>query len=716
MVVVTESELSDPEVYDFLSEDSDEGDELLLNKKYAEKEALITLETTFPQIITILGIPKVEKEKHGRLAEVLRKLFIRHLNAKISDASLSNMKIHMPTDEENKTKGICFVIFNDSFQANEAVKILNKLKLDAKHVLTPSKIDDIENIINKAEHVPPVNVLGFTREKIRWWIYDKKCREQFIVRYDNFFEAHWFDPLENGTQLIYTTQNKNAPISNVQWSNQGSYLISFHNPGIALWGGDKFEKLIRLQHKNVKEVSFSPNENYILTWDGTPASLRNEKSICIWRIITGKLLRSFITPEKSPREKTFPHFIWSYNDTYIACLNREKNVCIYELPSMLLLENNEKKRIPLKYNGVTEFDWSPSDNIVAIWIPESVNTPGILTLVEIPSRKELVSRKIYDVTHASIYWHGKGDYLCLKTTISKKVSKKIKKEHTQLEIFRIREKNIPVDNLQIEGVQAKQFHWEESISNRFALIVRDDATNKQQIRFYQISNKGTTRDVKWVTTFNINNQMNFMKWSPQGTYFILASIVSDGLLYFCSLNNNNEVEVIHKDEHPLVRSISWSNCGRYLVTYVPNSNPVVNSNYKEEISDAGFNVWSFQGRCLLSVKKSTFFQFLFRPHPHTLFSDKLKLEIKNNLKEYSKKFDVIDEKIRSSKKKQIIADRKNVENAFNQKMDKITKAFQSFKEYQEYKRHWEEFENQFEWEEKTIVIEHMLSSKQEVFV
>ncbi|CRG97955.1 eukaryotic translation initiation factor, putative [Plasmodium gallinaceum] len=715
MVKVTESDLSDKELADFLSDDSDDGNEALLNKKYAEKEALITLETNFPKIITILGIPKVEAEKHGKLAEVLKKLFIKHLNTKISDSSVLNIKIHMPTDEENKTKGICFVTFNDSFQANEAVKILNKLKLDAKHVLTASKMDDIENILNRDEHVMPINVVGFTREKIRWWLYDEKCREQFIVRYDSHFEVHWLDPLEKEPELIYTTFKKSAPFSSVQWSNQGSYLVSFHNPGIALWGGDNFEKLIRLQHKSVKEISFSPQENYVLTWDGTPASLRNEKAICIWRVITGKLLRSFITPENRPKEKMFPHFLWSPDDKYIACLGKQKELYVYELPSMLLIENQEKKRTPLKYSSVDEFGWSPVDNIVSIWIPGTNNTPGTLILVEIPSRKELVSRKLYDVEAASIHWQSKGDYLCLKTTISKKIGKKSKKEYTQLEIFRMREKNIPVDNVQIEGVKAKQFHWEESNSNRFALIVREEATNKQQIRFYKISNKGATRDAKWTTTFDINNQMNFMRWSPQGTYFILASLGSEGSLYFCYLNSNDEVEVIHKDEHLLVNSVAWSNCGRFLVTCVSTVANASSSNYREENSEAGFYIWTFQGKCLMRIKKPSFCQFLFRPHPKSLFSDKLKLEIKNNLKEYSKKFDSIDEKMRNAKKNALITERKNVENIFNEKLEKITKLFQSYKEYEEFRKNWEKFENQFEWEEKTIVIEHVLSVKQEIF-
>lgn len=713
MVRVNESELSDKELMEFMSEDSDNGEEALLTKKFAEKEALVTLEKNFPQTITVLGIPKVEEEKHGKLQEVLKKMFMKHLSPIISDASLQNMKITMPKDEENKTKGICFVTFSDSFHANEAAKVLHYVKLDAKHRLTVSKIDDIENILKRDEKDMSTKVEGFTRENIRWWILDERTREQFLVRHVNHIEVLWFDPWEKEPELIYSTHKTSAPFSSVQWSNQGSYLVTFHNPGIVLWGGEQFEKLLRIQHKSVKKISFSPNENYVLTWDGSPSFVKKENAICIWRVTTGKLLRSFTTPECSSKEKVFPQFLWSPDDKYIACLGGQRELYVYELPSMLLIENNEKKRMPLKYSNIDEFDWSPVDNIVSLWIPGKDDEPGVLMLVELPSRRELVSRKLYDVKVATIHWQKKGDYLCLKTTISKKVGKKTRKEYTQLEIFRMREKNIPVDYVQIEGVKTKQFHWEEGSSSRFALIVRDETTNKQQIRFYKISNTGTNKDVKWITTFEISNQMNFMRWSPQGNHFILASLGSEGTLFFCGLTKNDEVEVIHKDEHPLVNEIGWSDCGRYLSTAVDSSPG--GSSQKEENPEAGFFIWTFQGKCLMRIRKGSFRQLLFRPHPKSMFSDSIKKEIKNNLKDYSKKFDSIDEKTRTAKRNALITDRKNVETAFYQKVDELLKQFQSHKEYEQFKKAWEVFDSQFEWEEKTTVIEHVLSVKQEVY-
>jgi translation initiation factor 3 subunit B len=52
----------------------------------------------------------------------------------------------------------------------------------------------------------------------------------------------------------------------VTWSPLGSYLVTYHQAGIALWGGDSWKKIIRFEHPNVKLIDFSPNENYLVTW------------------------------------------------------------------------------------------------------------------------------------------------------------------------------------------------------------------------------------------------------------------------------------------------------------------------------------------------------------------------------------------------------------------------------------------------------------------
>lgn len=46
----------------------------------------------------------------------------------------------------------------------------------------------------------------------------------------------------------------------VRWSPKGTYLATFHQRGIALWGGEKFKQIQRFSHQGVQLIDFSPCE------------------------------------------------------------------------------------------------------------------------------------------------------------------------------------------------------------------------------------------------------------------------------------------------------------------------------------------------------------------------------------------------------------------------------------------------------------------------
>lgn len=48
----------------------------------------------------------------------------------------------------------------------------------------------------------------------------------------------------------------------VRWSPKGTYLATFHQRGIALWGGEKFKQIQRFSHQGVQLIDFSPCERY----------------------------------------------------------------------------------------------------------------------------------------------------------------------------------------------------------------------------------------------------------------------------------------------------------------------------------------------------------------------------------------------------------------------------------------------------------------------
>jgi translation initiation factor 3 subunit B len=74
------------------------------------------------------------------------------------------------------------------------------------------------------------------------------------------------------------------------WSPLGTYLATFHWRGVALWAGPKFSQFQKFSHPYARFISFSPCENYLVTF--CPNSDRAEdKKVIIWDI---RLVSTFL--------------------------------------------------------------------------------------------------------------------------------------------------------------------------------------------------------------------------------------------------------------------------------------------------------------------------------------------------------------------------------------------------------------------------------------
>ena len=51
-----------------------------------------------------------------------------------------------------------------------------------------------------------------------------------------------------------------------------------------------------------------------------------------------------------------------------------------------------------------EFAWSPTDDVIAFWVPENKDTPARVTLMEIPSRKEIRVKNLFNVSEVILYY------------------------------------------------------------------------------------------------------------------------------------------------------------------------------------------------------------------------------------------------------------------------------------------------------------------------
>ena len=75
----------------------------------------------------------------------------------------------------------------------------------------------------------------------------------------------------------------------VRWSPLGTYLATFHAKGIALWGGEKFQQIVRFSHPGVQFIDFSPCEKYLVTFSPLADSRATDEpqAIIIWDVLSG---------------------------------------------------------------------------------------------------------------------------------------------------------------------------------------------------------------------------------------------------------------------------------------------------------------------------------------------------------------------------------------------------------------------------------------------
>lgn len=195
-------------------------------------------------------------------------------------------------------------------------------------------------------------------------------------------------------------------------------------------------------------------------------------NVAVWDIVTGNLVRTFpmvvdtTIPAGQQKSISWPMFKWSPDEKYAARVTPGQQISVYETPSLGMLG---KKSI--KIEGVIDFEWAPMNdaerealeaerngskpagssnltNKLAFWTPEITNQPARVSLMSLPSRQILRSKNLFNVHDCKLHWQSQGDYLCVKVDRHTKTGKT---RYCNLELFRLREKDIPVQVIEIKG-------------------------------------------------------------------------------------------------------------------------------------------------------------------------------------------------------------------------------------------------------------------------
>ncbi|KAL9118122.1 MAG: hypothetical protein Q9187_005333 [Circinaria calcarea] len=514
----------------------------------------------------------------------------------------------MPTIGSN-SRSFAFVEYETPEQAIAATKALHGTALDKRHTIAVNKLTDIdrygrEGRIDDEYHPPHIEPFK-EKEHLRWWLGDPNGRDQFVMFRGESVGVFWNRKKETPEMII---DRQHWTDLFVQWSPMGTYLATMHSRGAQLWGGQSWTRQTRLPHPECNMIDFSPSERYITTWSFKPIEVAEDdpvlsleddgKNYIIWDVATGKPLRSFQTHELSgpsvdehgvPLKKKipWPAFKWSSDDKYVARMLEGQSISIYELPRMNLLDKTS-----IKIEGVKDFEWAPAnpqrdgvktyEQLLCYWTPEIGSNPAKVGLMSIPSKEIVRTRNLFNVTDAKLHWQSQAAYVCVKVDRHSKSKKSLA---TNLEIFRVREKGVPVEVVDSIKDTVINFAWEPK-GDRFVLITAAEiiaataVPPKTSVSFFcpeKIKGAGVG-NFKHIRTIDKKNS-NAIYWSPKGRFVVVATVHSQQSfdLDFWDLDFEGEkaesdrdltanLQLMSTADHYGVTDIDWDPTGRYVAT------------------------------------------------------------------------------------------------------------------------------------------------------
>jgi len=376
-------------------------------------------------------------------------------------------------------------------------------------------------------------------------------------------------------------------------------------------------------------------------------------------------------------------------------------VSVYATPGMGLLD---KKSI--KIEKVSDFQWSPADNIFAFWTPEVGNTPARVALMEVPSKQEIRQKPMFNVQDIRLMWQKQGHYLSCKVDRTNKGKKG--SYPSNFEIFCPHAKDIPVEVLDLVAKETKAegtketvvaFAWEPK-GHRFA-IVHGEAPGKYDVSFYSMEKKPGTQGPQLLHKLE-NKACTSLYWSPAGNNIVLAGLGStlNGSLEFY---NVNDAETYSVQEHFSCTDLEWDPSGRFLCSWA--------SYFRNKIEN-GYMIWTFYGKELAAGPVDQLFQFLWRPRPASYLSPEEETAVLRSFKEYRDRFEREDAELREAQKSGKAARRKQLRDEWKQYLETCRKRVEEEAELRASVRPEPETDEEYEVIEETV--EEIVELKEEV--
>ncbi|GKT89093.1 eukaryotic translation initiation factor 3 [Colletotrichum tofieldiae] len=637
--------------------DDEEYDEEEIDISDLREKYEVQLEQGYDTFVVIDGLPEVTEEQKPKLVKFL----LKKLN---SVGKTREDLIYMPMGENGKSLRFAFVEYSSPSEAAAAVRGLDQVPLDKKHILRVNKLTDVDRYGREGkvqeEYTPPYIEEFTEKEHLRSFMKDPsgRGRDQFAMYRGDTVGVFWNNEKDVPENIV---DRQNWTDSFIRWSPQGTYLTSVHAQGVQIWGGASWSRQKRFPHPFVTFCDWSPSEKYLVTWSARPISIPDEghpalsvdddgKNYVIWSVESGKPIRSFANldvagmDEAKQRKLLWPAFKWSADDNYVARLNYQTGISVYELPRMNLLDKTS-----IKIEGIMEEGTKTYEQLLTYWTPEIGSNPAKVGLMTIPSKEVVRQLPLFSVSDAKLHWQSDASYLCVKVD---RHSKSKKSQATTLEIFRIKEKGVPVEVVDTIKDTVINFAWEPK-GDRFVIITTTEPAGavavapKTSVSFFcpEKAKGNTVGNFKHLRTLDKKNS-NAIYWSPRGRFVVIATVHNQQSsdLDFFDLDFEGEkpesdkdltanLQLMNTGDHYGVTDIEWDPSGRFVATWA--------SAWKHSMEN-GYHIYDFKGEALREEPVEKFKQWAWRPRPPTLLSKEEQKQIRKNLREYSRVFEQED--------------------------------------------------------------------------
>ncbi|CEP64877.1 translation initiation factor eIF3 core subunit b LALA0_S14e01288g [Lachancea lanzarotensis] len=670
-----------------------------------EKEFQVESDVNFDNFVVVDGAPIAPESKVPILSKVLGKLFSQA--GKVVD-------INLPLDEAKKsTKGYLFVEFDSAVSAKKAIKMLNGKKLDVKHRLLVNSLSDMDKFGSESfenEFKEPKLPDFQPTDYLKSWLQDEQGRDQFVLHKNDVIGVFWNRNTQQPDNAVEPRSNWSN--TTVKFSPKGTYLFSYHDQGVASWGGKKFERLRRYFHPQTKALDVSPTEKYLVTLSPEPISVpenapedfpfgpeSNGHQLCVWDVATGVSVKTFALPPAQALH--WPMIKWSFDDKYCARLGPNA-LAVYDVENNFELLGGKI----IKIENIMNFSFAPAgvklavnrnnelSSVLAFWTPESNNQSCKATIMEIPTRRVLRTVNLVQVSDVSLIWQEQAEYLCVKVDRHTKSGKTF---FTNLEICKLTEKDVPVEKVELKEL-AFRFAWEPT-GQRFVTLSRTEVVDdnpsipKNVITFFapELKEKNSKDDSqKWRACATVSGKFsNTISWCPSGRFVLVATLVTPDtrkadfeffdLDYTGEKNDNTRDDVAAKVKsiaHPDfygATDLSWDPSGRFLAVW--------SSAVKHKLEN-GYKVFNVTGEVVREELIENFKNFVWRPRPASLLTNAERKKVRKNLREWSAQFDESDAMQADSALRELILLRRSLMEEWSNYRDDITNGMKQEYNYE----------------------------------